>query len=84
MRQLAEAFPKEEIGGEAYRLYEEFRPTVPQGKQGWGRKGRLELDRLLELRPASGGQKAAEGEVIAGDGETAEEAEGADGQEEES
>ena len=29
---LAEAFPREAIGGEAYRLYEQFRPSVPTGQ----------------------------------------------------
>ena len=49
LKQLAESFSAEEIGGEAYRLYERFRPNVPQGQQGWGKKGLLELDRLAEL-----------------------------------
>lgn len=50
LTELAESYPKEEIGHEAYHLYEQFRPSVPQGKPGWGRKGHLELDRLLELK----------------------------------
>lgn len=51
LQQLAESFEPDEIGGEAYRLYEHFRPSVPQGQQGWGRKGLLELEKLQELRP---------------------------------
>lgn len=51
MKELAEAYPAGEIGRDAYHLYEQFRPNVAAGKQGWGRKGRLEFDRLLELKP---------------------------------
>ena len=32
------------------RRYEQFRPSVPQGQAGWGRKGLLELDKLHELQ----------------------------------
>ena len=50
MKELADSFTEDQIGDEAYHLYEEFRPTVAQGKAGWGSKGRLEFDRLRELK----------------------------------
>ena len=34
---------EEELGGKAFHMYEKFRPTVPKGEQGWGRKGELNL-----------------------------------------
>jgi hypothetical protein len=33
-----------ELGEQAFGMYEEFRPTVPKGEKGWGRKGVLDLD----------------------------------------
>lgn len=33
-----------ELDGEAFKMYEEFRPTVPPGQKGWGRKGQLNLE----------------------------------------
>ena len=50
LTQLAETYSSDDIGREAYRLYEQFRPSVPQGQAGWGKKGLLELDRLKELQ----------------------------------
>lgn len=34
---------KDELDGKAFHMYEKFRPSVPQGGQGWGRKGELNL-----------------------------------------
>lgn len=50
LKELADSFSPDEIGDEAYHLYEQFRPNVVPGQQGWGRKGRLEFDRILELK----------------------------------
>jgi hypothetical protein len=36
---LAAAFPPAELNRVAFRLYERFRPDVPEGAQGWGAKG---------------------------------------------
>ncbi|KAI7504481.1 hypothetical protein KC367_g985 [Hortaea werneckii] len=33
-----------ELNREAFKMYEEFRPTVPPGQKGWGRKGQLNLE----------------------------------------
>ena len=49
LQSLAASLGKEDIGGQAYHLYEQFRPQVPQGQAGWGKKGQLELDRIQEL-----------------------------------
>ena len=35
-----------ELNGEAFRMYEEFRPTVPPGQKGWGRRGQLNLENV--------------------------------------
>jgi hypothetical protein len=34
MQRLARAYPPGEPAEQAYRLYERFRPTVPEGKKG--------------------------------------------------
>ena len=34
---------------EAYRLYERFRPAIPEGKKGWGAKGDLDLGLIGRL-----------------------------------
>lgn len=46
---LAASFSPEEIGKEAYRLYTEFRPAIPDGQPGWGRKGLFNLEALHDL-----------------------------------
>lgn len=43
---------EEELEGRAWGMYEEFRPSVPKGQKGWGRKGVL---RLESVRSAVGG-----------------------------
>lgn len=53
MTQLASSYKdQDELDGDAYSLYEQFRPAVPAGKKGWGRKGILDLDYVLSLKPA--------------------------------
>ncbi len=49
MEELAIAIPPDRIGKEAYHLYEKFRPQVPEGPQGWGAKGILDLDLIWKL-----------------------------------
>lgn len=49
MVQLAKAFPPQELAGKAYRLYEQFRPDIPQGVEGWGAKGVLDLEAIRRL-----------------------------------
>jgi hypothetical protein len=49
MRALAQTYPDEELAREAYRLYERFRPAIPEGKKGWGAQGELDLQGLQKL-----------------------------------
>ena len=49
MEKLARALPPKKLESEAFSLYEKFRPTVPEGKKGWGAKGELDLDYILSL-----------------------------------
>jgi hypothetical protein len=36
----------------AYDLYERFRPEIPKGRRGWGRKGPLDLEFIRSLGPS--------------------------------
>ncbi len=49
MSALARAFKPEQLAREAFRLYEEFRPGIPEGVSGWGAKWELDLNRLRAL-----------------------------------
>jgi hypothetical protein len=49
MEKLAKAYTPKKLEAEAYPLYEKFRPTIPEGKKGWGAKGQLDLDYILSL-----------------------------------
>jgi hypothetical protein len=49
MEELARAIPPDELGRRAFSLYEQFRPTVPEGVKGWGAAGELDLDTLRSL-----------------------------------
>jgi len=52
MQALAKSRTPAKLAGEAYRLYEAFRPSVPAGTRGWGAKGKLDLDAIRELAKA--------------------------------
>src|SRR5947199_7544491 len=43
MTKLARAYPSRELAEQAYRLYERFRPSVPEGVKVWGGRGALDL-----------------------------------------
>jgi hypothetical protein len=43
---------EEEVGEKGFGMYELFRPTVPKGEGGWGKKGVLDLE---EARKVVGG-----------------------------
>jgi hypothetical protein len=47
MAALAASLPPEELNRVGFRLYERFRPDVPEGAQGWGAKGELQVDRIV-------------------------------------
>lgn len=49
MEELAGSFDAEYLKQHAYRLYEQFRPSIPSGKRGWGAKGELALDLIRSL-----------------------------------
>ena len=49
MRDLAKAFPSEQLSENAFRLYEKFRPEIPEGVTGWGAKGKLDIDLIRSL-----------------------------------
>ncbi len=49
MTKLAEAYPPNALAKEAFALYEQFRPKIPEGKIGWGAKGILDLDQIASL-----------------------------------
>jgi hypothetical protein len=40
---------KEELNKLAFGMYESFRPEVPKGQKGWGRKGVLDLKKVREV-----------------------------------
>ena len=46
---LAQSYPPQELEQRAYKLYEQFRPAIPQGTQGWGASGELNLERIRRL-----------------------------------
>ena len=50
METLAAPLPPEELNRVGFRLYERFRPDVPEGAQGWGAKGELLVGRIIEAR----------------------------------
>jgi hypothetical protein len=49
MCDIANGFRPEELSKNAFRLYEKFRPAIPEGVTGWGAKGSLDLDRIRSL-----------------------------------
>jgi hypothetical protein len=49
MEALAKAYPPDQLAAQAYALYEQFRPDVPEGKHGWGAAGHLDLDYIRSL-----------------------------------
>jgi hypothetical protein len=47
MEALAARYEPEELNRIGFRLYERFRPEVPDDVRGWGAKGELHLGRIL-------------------------------------
>ena len=43
MAELAMSYPPQELAAVAYSLYEKFQPDSPEGVEGWGAKGILDL-----------------------------------------
>jgi hypothetical protein len=53
MRNLAKAIKPELLAQNSFRLYEHFRPSIPEGVSGWGAKGKLDLDQIRTLASKS-------------------------------
>jgi len=54
MQKLARAYKPPELAHNAYRLYERFRPAIPEGVKGWGAAGELdlgEIERMAKEKP---------------------------------
>jgi hypothetical protein len=49
MEKLAKAYPPKELAERCFWLYEQFRPSVPEGVKGWGAKGNLDLGLIQSL-----------------------------------
>ena len=49
MAALARALEPGELAERAFSLYEQFRPQIPEGVQGWGAKGELDLEHVRKL-----------------------------------
>jgi hypothetical protein len=49
MKELANALKPDELAQKGFGLYEQFRPNIPEGVQGWGAKGELDLGRIWKL-----------------------------------
>jgi hypothetical protein len=49
MTTLAHAYRPRDLANEAFALYEEFRPAIPEGVKGWGAKGVLNLRKIRSL-----------------------------------
>jgi hypothetical protein len=46
MEELAASLPPDELDRTGFRLYERFRPEVPEGVAGWGAKAELRIGRI--------------------------------------
>jgi hypothetical protein len=46
MEAVAASISPDELNRVGFRLYERFRPNVPEGTQGWGAKGELRPERI--------------------------------------
>jgi hypothetical protein len=49
MEELTKAYDPAKLAAQAYNLYEQFRPDIPEGKKGWGAAGDLDLDYIRSL-----------------------------------
>jgi hypothetical protein len=54
-KELAGSFQPDELAERGFGLYEQFRPAIPEGVQGWGAKGDLDLWRIRKLAHQSTG-----------------------------
>jgi hypothetical protein len=54
MEAVASSYTKEELETKAYDFYEQFRPSIPEGTNGWGAKGELNLTTIKGLAKKKG------------------------------
>ncbi len=47
MEALAGSVPRDELNRTGFRLYERFRPEVPEGVEGWGAKAELRIEQIV-------------------------------------
>ena len=47
MEALAASLPPTELNRVGFRVYERFRPDVPESAQGWAAKGELRVERTV-------------------------------------
>jgi hypothetical protein len=57
MEALAASLEPEELNRLGFRLYEQFRPDVPEGVQGWGARGELRVERIRQAADVPPGQR---------------------------
>jgi hypothetical protein len=51
MEALAARYDPDELNRVGFRLYEGFRPDIPEGVKGWGAKGELRLEKISSAGP---------------------------------
>ena len=49
MAAVAKSYPPQELAEAAFLLYERFRPIVPEGTEGWGAAGELDIAAIRRL-----------------------------------
>jgi hypothetical protein len=49
MAELAAAHDSADLYRRGFRLYENFRPSVPAGESGWDAQGELDIDAIREV-----------------------------------
>ncbi len=54
MMKLAKSYSPKELAETAFGLYEQFRPSIPEGVKGWGAKGDLDLGVIEGLAKTKG------------------------------
>jgi len=53
MQALARVYPPKQLASAGFSLYEQFRPSIPEGVRGWGARGPLDLN-LIRLLTEQG------------------------------
>lgn len=51
MHDLVKGFSPVQLSANAFHLYEQFRPAIPEGVRAWGAKGELDTGRIRSLAP---------------------------------